>query len=153
MLKSVYILSIIQLFSSCVYLLCILLFIYVQFSCCPLRALNWSVNWFELKLNWIEYSGRKTNKQTNKQTNKENVCSSAISCIPSRAKELELCLKTDILNALFNLILNCLSPIWLLTWTLQFESSSKLPFFTGTKVWTIGPRIRTSKQGPKYYSM
>ena len=29
------------------------LFIYVQFSCCPLRALNWSINWIEL--NWIEY--------------------------------------------------------------------------------------------------
>ena len=28
------------------------LFMYVQFSCCPLRALNWSINWIEL--NWIE---------------------------------------------------------------------------------------------------
>ena len=27
------------------------LFIYVKFSCCPLRALNWSINWIEL--NWI----------------------------------------------------------------------------------------------------
>ena len=27
------------------------LFMYVQFSCCPLRALNWSINWIEL--NWI----------------------------------------------------------------------------------------------------
>ena len=30
------------------------LFMYVQFSCCPLRALNWSINWIEL--NWIEFS-------------------------------------------------------------------------------------------------
>ena len=29
------------------------LFMYVQFSWCPLRALNWSINWIEL--NWIEY--------------------------------------------------------------------------------------------------
>ena len=29
------------------------LFIYVQLSCCPLRVLNWSINWIELKLNWI----------------------------------------------------------------------------------------------------
>ena len=29
------------------------LFIFVQFSCCPLRALNWSINWIEL--NWILY--------------------------------------------------------------------------------------------------
>ena len=36
------------------------LFMYVQFSCCPLRALNWSINWIELnciskrKCNWIQ---------------------------------------------------------------------------------------------------
>ena len=29
-----------------------IIFMYVQFSCCPLRALNWSINWIEL--NWIE---------------------------------------------------------------------------------------------------
>ena len=28
------------------------LFMYVQISCCPLRALNWSINWIEL--NWID---------------------------------------------------------------------------------------------------
>ena len=46
---SLSILSIIQLFSSCVYC-AYCLFIYVKFSCCPLRALNWS----KTELNGIE---------------------------------------------------------------------------------------------------
>ena len=83
------------------------LFMYVQFSCCALRALNWSINWIEL--NWIElYSLKCKNCRTKFwSTSIQFQTKKYLNCIYSKKGRMMLC-RFFFFNFQFLLPLTCL---------------------------------------------